>query len=239
MRRDSLAWIGIGVLALAAIVLMLRHSGGMVGGVTNTEFAAIASGVALLIVIGGSMIASRGFRPGTAIRQAAVWLGVALVLVTVFSYRLEFASLAGRVFGELVPGLPMASTDTAGRTTITLRRDASGHFGARGSVNGASARFLVDTGASVLTLTPATASAAGFRSNDLTFSVPVETANGRTFMAPIAVDRLEIGPLTFRDLRAYVAPPGALGGNLLGVNVLDRLDSYAVRGDEMVLTGGS
>ena len=237
MRRDSLAWIGIGVLALAAIVLMLRHSDGMVGGVTNADFASLVSGVALLIVIGGSMLASRRFQIGTAIRQAAIWLGVALILVTVYSYRFEFAGLAGRVFGELIPGLPVASTNASGDTVVTLRRDASGHFGARGSINGASARFLIDTGASVMTLTPATAAAAGFSSDGLTFTVPVETANGRAFMAPVTVDRLEIGPLAFRELRAFVAPPGTLSGNLLGVNVLDRLATYSVRGDEMVLTG--
>jgi aspartyl protease family protein len=95
MRRDSLAWIGIGVLALAAIVLMLRHSDGMVGGVTNADFASLVSGIALLIVIGGSMLASRRFQIGTAIRQAAVWLGVALILVTVYSYRFEFAGSQG------------------------------------------------------------------------------------------------------------------------------------------------
>jgi aspartyl protease family protein len=120
---------------------------------------------------------------------------------------------------------------------VTLRRDTSGHFGARGSVNGAAAKFLVDTGASVLTLTSATAAAAGFDPARLGFSVPVQTANGTAFMAPITVDRLQIGPLMFRGLRAYVAQQSALSDNLLGVNVLDQLDSYAVRGDEMVLTG--
>ena len=237
MRRYNLAWIGIGILVLAAIVLALRHSDGSVGDLPNRDFASLVSGVALLIVIGGSMLASRSFQAGTALRHAVIWLGAALILVTVYSYRYEFAGAANRVFGELVPGVPIATTDRAGRTVVTLRRDASGHFGARGKVDGADATFLVDTGASALTLTSATASAAGFDAGSLRFSVPVETANGRTFVAPVRVDRLEIGPLVFRDLRAYVAPPGALNGNLLGVNVLDRLESYAVRGNEMILTG--
>ncbi len=238
MRSVNFAWIGIGVLVLAAIVLVLRHSDGTVGGVSNADFASLVSGVALLIVIGGSMIASRGFRAGTALRHATIWLGAALVLVTVYSYRFEFAALGERVFGELVPGAPMASTDAAGRTIVTLRRDGSGHFGARGSVNGASATFMVDTGASVVTLTPATATAAGIDASALTYSVPVSTANGTTFMAPARVNRLEIGPLAFDDVRAYVAPPGALSDNLLGVNLLNRLQSYTVSGDEMVLVGG-
>ena len=238
MRRDSLAWIGIAVLVLAAIVLMLRHSDGMVGNMSNADFASLASGVALLIVIGGSMIASRRFNAGSALKHATVWLGALLILVTLYSYRFEFAALGSRVFGELVPGAPMISTDATGRTVVTLRRDSSGHFSARGSINGTSATFLVDTGASTVTLTPATASAAGIDTGGLKYSVPVSTANGTTFMAPARLDRLEIGPLAFQDVRAYVAPPGALTDNLLGVNVLDRLRSYTVQGDEMVLTGG-
>ncbi|WP_436642082.1 retropepsin-like aspartic protease family protein [Microbaculum sp. FT89] len=233
----NFAWIGIGILVLAAIVLVSRHSDGMVGGVTNADFASLVSGVALLIVIGGSMLASRRFNTGTALRHATVWLGGILILVTLYSYRTEFAGLGARIFGELVPGAPISSTDTDGRIVVALRRDASGHFGARGTIDGAGARFIVDTGASVLTLTPATAAAAGLDPGGLSYSVPVETANGITFMAPARIGRLEIGPLAFHDLRAYVAPPGALNDNLLGVNVLDRLTSYSVRGDEMVLTG--
>jgi aspartyl protease family protein len=239
MRRESLAWIGIGILVLAAIVLAVHHSSGTVGGFTNADFASLAYGVALLIVIGGMMIASRTIRAGTALRHAVMWLGVMLLVVTAYSFRFEFQYAAHRVFGELVPGTPLASTDSSGRTVVTLRRDASGHFVTRGTVDGAGATFLIDTGASALTLTGATASAIGYDTNALRYTVPVQTANGQTFVAPVTVDRLEIGPFVFRDLRAYVAPSGSLDGNLLGINVLDRLGSYTVRGNEMILTGRS
>jgi aspartyl protease family protein len=237
MRRETLAWLGIGVLVLAAIVLVVNHSAGTVGQFTNSDFARLATGIALLIVIGGAMFATRALNLGTTLRNATIWLAAALVLISLYSFRDEFAYLGQRVFGELIPGAPIVSTDTEGRTVVSLRRNDTGHFGARGRVDGASAIFLVDTGASVLTLTAATARSAGFDPGSLSYSVPVSTANGTTFMAPVTVDRLQIGPLDFRSLRAYVAPPGSLGDNLLGVNVLDRLESYSVRGDEMVLTG--
>lgn len=237
MRGGILPWLGIGVLALAGMLLVLRHSEGTVGGVTNADFAALMSGVALLIVIGGSMFVSSRYPAGNALRHAVLWIGAMLVLVTVYSYRHEFAGMAQRVAGELVPGTPLASTDTLGRTVVTLRRDGFGHFSTRGRINGTPASFLIDTGASRLTLTPATAAAAGFDPGRLKFAVPVETANGSVFMARVTVGRLELGDLVFHDVGAFVAPPGGLSGNLLGVNVLDRLDSYTVQGDEMVLTG--
>ena len=112
------------------------------------------------------MLASRRFQIGTAIRQAAIWLGVALILVTVYSYRFEFAGLAGRVFGELIPGLPVASTNASGDHGRDAGAATPAAISVRaGSINGASARFLIDTGASVMTLTPATAAAAGFSSD--------------------------------------------------------------------------
>lgn len=237
MRRAYLGWIGIGVLVVGAIVLVLRHDDGSVGTLANHDFGALVAGLAMLIVIGGSMVVSRRFRLGEAAKQAVIWLGAMLILVTLYSYRHEFSQMAYRVFGDLVPGAPIAMTTGDGEPQVSLRRDASGHFSVRGRINGASARFLIDTGASVLTLTPATAAAAGIDTGALTYTVPVSTANGRVFVAPTRIDRLDIGPLAFADLRAFVAPAGALSGNLLGVNVLDRLESYSVRGDQMVLTG--
>jgi aspartyl protease family protein len=237
MRSNRFAWAGVGILLIAGLVLLLRHSEGTVVGMGNAKFASLVTGIALLVFIGGSMVASRRFRAGTALRHATIWLGAALLLVTVYSYRFEFAALGERVFGELVPGAPIASTDAQGRVVITLRRNASGQFSVRGRIDGVAAGFLIDTGASVMTLTTATAAAAGIDIENLRFSVPVETANGRAFMAPAAVGRLEIGPIVFNDVRAYVAPSGVLTDNLLGVNVLDRLQSYTVTGDEMILTG--
>lgn len=231
-------WIGLALLIAAAIVLILSHGGGGIGTLSNDEFGRMAYLVALLLMVGGGVVASRAFDAGTALRHAAAWIALLLGLVLVYSFRSDFAGLAGRVLGELVPGLPIASTDALGRQVVTLRRSANGHFAVRGTVDGASATFLVDTGASVLTLSSATAAAAGFDLAALSFSTPVMTASGQAFMAPVTIRRLEIGPVGFEGVRAYVAPPGTLDGNLLGVNVLDRFGSYEVRGDEMTLRVG-
>lgn len=237
MRRGY-GWIGLILLGVAAVILIARHSAGAVGNLSTDEFGRLAYLAALLLMVGGGVVASRAFNAGTALRHATVWIALLLGLVLAYSYRTEFAGIAGRVFGELVPGYPVISTDPLGRQVVTLRRSANGHFAVRGTIDGASATFLVDTGASVLTLSAATARSAGFDPSALRYSAPVMTANGQTFMAPVTVGRLEIGPVVFRDLRAYVAPPGALDGNLLGVNVLDRFGSYEVRGDEMTLRVG-
>ena len=60
-------------------------------------------------------------------------------------------------------------------------------------------------------------------------------ANGRTMTAPVVLDRLSIGPITFTRVSALVAKPGLLTDNLLGQSVLGRLESYEVRGNRLVL----
>jgi aspartyl protease family protein len=84
-------------------------------------------------------------------------------------------------------------------------------------------------------LTAETAAAAGFDPEGLSYSVPVATANGRTLAAPVTIDRVAVGPIVERGVRALVAQPGSLRENLLGMTFLDRLTSYEVRNNRLIL----
>ena len=116
---------------------------------------------------------------------------------------------------------------------VLRRRDGTFHLPA--TVNGRSFPFMFDTGASALVLTSETAAALGFRPEALRFRVPVLTANGATKAAPVILDEVALGPITFAKVPALVVGPGLLHENLLGQSVLDRLDSYQVRGNRLVL----
>lgn len=112
-----------------------------------------------------------------------------------------------------------------------LERAPDGHFYAEARVNGASIRFMVDTGASVVMLTPADAQRAGI-------AVPAERAlaagvGGTVAVAPVMIDRLAIGALEARSIQAAVADQ--LPVSLLGQNFLAQFDSVEIRGDRMVL----
>lgn len=235
MAGHPLAWIGIGILAVAALYLLLSGETATLGPLQGPDVARLAAAVAMLIVIGGGLLLSRQFRAGAALRHAAIWLLIAVGLVLAYSYRAEFAMVGSRVMGELVPGMPIAAVSQTGEISVALRRGRGGHFSARGEVDGATTTFLIDTGASRLTLTAGTARSAGFDLATLAFTVPVQTANGTVLVAPVRVGRVTIGPLEFADLEAFVARDGALSTDLLGINVLDRLQSYEVRGNEMTL----
>jgi aspartyl protease family protein len=53
----------------------------------------------------------------------------------------------------------------------------------------------------------------------------------------VQLDRLEIGPIREVRVQALVARQGALGENLLGMSFLERLQSYQVSEDRLVLRG--
>ncbi|ESR26730.1 retropepsin-like aspartic protease family protein [Lutibaculum baratangense] len=232
--RAGLALSGVGVLVLAGLILANSDPSQDILGLDQERFAAAAALGALLLVIGGGFLASFIERPGAALRAIVLWSVFGFTLMGLYTHRVELAEIAQRTIGGVVPGLPVVS-QTGDLTEITLNRGLDRHFMARASVNGANTVFMVDTGASRVTLTANTARAADLPIDRLNFSTPVRTANGMALVAPATIASLEIGPAVFRDVAAFVAPEGTLDFDLLGVSALDRLDSYEVRGDQMVL----
>jgi aspartyl protease family protein len=71
----------------------------------------------------------------------------------------------------------------------------------------------------------------------LNYTVNIDTANGRARAAPVTLDRIAIGGLVERSVEALVAQPGQLKMSLLGMSFLNRLQSWQVSGDRLVLKG--
>jgi len=155
-------------------------------------------------------------------------------LLAGYAYRFEIQDVANRVLAEVAPGHVVMARGGE----VIIARSRSGSFVMAGKVNGRDARFLFDTGASAVVLTDATARAAGLDPAGLDYTVNVSTANGRTTAARVRLDRIHIGPISESRVEALVARPGALSENLLGMTFLERLSSYEVRDDKLVLRGG-
>jgi aspartyl protease family protein len=71
----------------------------------------------------------------------------------------------------------------------------------------------------------------------LSYSVNIDTANGRTRAAPVTLDQLAVGGIVERAVPALIAQPGQLRTSLLGMSFLNRLESWEVRGDRLVMRG--
>jgi aspartyl protease family protein len=120
---------------------------------------------------------------------------------------------------------------------VQIARAQGGEFALQARINGVNAPMVIDTGATSVVLTYETAKAAGLPLELLEYDVDVETAGGHTKAARLTLDRLAIGKLVERSVPALVVPRGQMKTNLLGMSFLDRLESWEVRADRLMLRG--
>jgi aspartyl protease family protein len=118
--------------------------------------------------------------------------------------------------------------------TIVYTANERGHIVLDAAVNGAPVRMLVDTGASLVTLTPEDARAAGINPASLAFNGHVNTANGTARMAPVTLREIRIGQLSIYDVHASVLEH--LNVSLLGMSLLSRLQGYEMRDGKLTIT---
>ncbi len=127
---------------------------------------------------------------------------------------------------------------TAAETrAVQVQRGQGGEFKLKAKINGVSAPMVVDTGATLVVLTQETAKAVGVPLEMLDYNVDLETAGGHTKAARLTLDRLAIGNLVERSVPALIVPQGRMKTNLLGMSFLDRLESFEVRTDRLMLRG--
>jgi aspartyl protease family protein len=204
-----------------AITTLLRH-----------DIGALVIKIILAIFVGGLVLMMFRERFSKAIEALLFWAVLGLLLVVGYSYRFELHDVADRVIAEIVPGY-VASHGL----NVEVVRGRGGDFAVAARVNGARVPMVLDTGASSVVLTQETAKAAGLPIEVLNYTVPVDTANGRTRAAPVTLDRIDVGNLDERAVPALVAQPGELKHNLLGMSFLNRLESWEVRGDSLRMRG--
>jgi aspartyl protease family protein len=176
----------------------------------------------------------RSARPSDIARLATAAMTWALLLIAltgVYAYRFEASDIVGRITGEFFPSEPQVGR---GGEVIVNRR-LSGEFAIAGRVNNARVTFLFDTGASSVVLTADDARRAGVEAGRLVFDVPVATANGAAMAAEVRLDQIAVGPIVMRNVPAMVARRGALEESLLGMSFLERLKSYTVERDRLVM----
>ena len=162
---------------------------------------------------------------GWALRWMVLCCGIAVLAVGI---------LNRSVPSPADPPAPPVSPSSPVSNTIVYTAAEGGHVVVDAAVNGAPVRLLVDTGASLVTLTPADARAAGIDLNHLVFSARVNTANGAARMAPVMLREIRIDQLSVYDVPAAVLEN--LNISLLGMSFLVRLQSYEMRDGKLTIT---
>ena len=159
-----------------------------------------------------------------------MWLALAAVLAIGYSYRFELTDVVNRLGGEIIPYAAVTTEDGA----VRVRAHRDGHFYVDSRVGDQTVRFLVDTGATSVALSPADAQRIGFDLARLDFSRRLQTAGGMVRGAPVVIRSLEIGSIRLSNVRAIVNEQ-SMPHSLLGISALDRLGGYEVRDGTLTL----
>jgi aspartyl protease family protein len=226
-----LAGIMLAMVLLAALTLLLFGQQDLILGLRPDDFGSVAWRGAWIILLLGSLLFRFRGRFFRALQALAAWSVILILLVNGYFHRFDLGDMVSHFLVGINPGL--AISDSNGNVTVSRAMD--NHFLIRASVNGVDASFIFDTGASAVSLTQSTAMRAGLDPNKLVYSKMISTANGRTMVAPVMIDRLAIGDLVERNIPAMVAKPGSLDTNLLGMTFLNRLKSFEVQSDRLIL----
>ena len=230
--RHRLLWLLLIGILIAILMIVAQRGEGRIGSLSVDDFGSLAYKLAILVFLGAAVLTMFRERFTQTITAALLWVVVGLVLVIGYSYRFELGNVADRVMAELIPGHVISH----GRT-VEVARTNSGDFDISARVNGVHVAMVLDTGASSVVLTQQDAKAIGLPLEVLNYTVSIDTANGRTRAAQITLDRLAVGGLEERSVEALIVQPGQLRTSLLGMSFLNRLQSWQVSGDRLIMHG--
>jgi aspartyl protease family protein len=222
---------GVSSLLLGAALLLGLFGETPIAGLTPVEASLLLGFCAATLIMAGTII--EGFlRHWThGVQAIAISGGILMGLLVLYASRDELSAALDRAIGDIGSGRTVV---TPGGEVVTARK-TDGSFVVSGRVNGHEARFIFDTGASTVVLRAENAAALGFKPDSLNYSIPVSTANGTALAAPVIIESLSVGPITEKNVRALIAKSGVLHANLLGMTFLERLASYEVRGNRLIL----
>ncbi len=230
MTKDRLLWVLLIALAIgiAALILWLALQV-PVGALSGEDLPSFIYSITLLVILLTTIVVYRHVRPGDILKNLAIWLAIIVTIMLGYSYRHEAAEIGNRLIAELMPSRG-AVVDGA----LAFREQQGGHFVVDAEVDGVPVRFLVDTGASEVTLTPRDARRLGFDIRHLDFHRTYRTANGVVKGAPVRLRRVAIGPISMPNVSASVNAV-EMDLSLLGMSFLSRLSSFEMAKGTLIL----
>ncbi|WP_448212906.1 retropepsin-like aspartic protease family protein [Colwellia sp. MEBiC06753] len=127
---------------------------------------------------------------------------------------------------------PSSHLSTSGKASVTLKQNRQGHYVTNGTINETPVVFLLDTGATQVSIPSHIAQQIGLTG---TGSYPVQTANGTVTVYRTHLDSLSIGNIYLYDINAHINPAMRSDEILLGMSALKKVE-FSQTGNQLVLT---
>jgi aspartyl protease family protein len=189
--------------------------------------------LAFIYLLGCLVLVMSGFAVrrapiGKTLKMALAWVLIFAAGFAIFALREDFSAL-GRRIAAAAWGGGEQQTSQGGELRIPMAED--GHFWVNAELNGQRVRFLVDSGATVTTISRETAGRVGIEPDGR--AVMVETANGNVLVDRARAERLKLGPIERSDIAVAIARGDTV--NVIGMNVLSTLSRWSVENRTLVL----
>lgn len=181
--------------------------------------------MALMLVLGA--LINRRERFAKLATMALAWVALFGAGFVVFTFRDDLGYVAQRLKAEAT-GTPIV---VAGGAEVRVPMAIDGHFWVEGEVNGMAVKFLVDSGATMTTISRRDAREAGLAIDD-TRGQMVRTGNGMIRVSIARATSLRVASIERRDVGVHVADDDL---SVLGMNFLSSLDGWSVKGRWLVM----
>ena len=126
---------------------------------------------------------------------------------------------------------PQVSLNSSGQAEVVLKQNRQGHYVTKGTINETSVTFLLDTGATQVSIPEHIADKLQLDSYG---SYSVQTANGRVTVYKTKIDQLSIGNIFLYNVAAHINPAMKNDEILLGMSALKQLD-FQQTGKQLIL----
>jgi aspartyl protease family protein len=153
----------------------------------------------------------------------AAWLLLLVLLTWFFNHQLDRQRNPNRQV--------LTATSAEGLPEVKLKRNRFGHYVASGWINGQPVEFMLDTGASDVSIPLPVAERLGLEKGPPVF---YQTANGTIRAWQTTLDEIRLGDLRVGPVRASINPKFTGEGILLGMSFLKELD-FSQQGNTLTL----
>jgi len=174
----------------------------------------------LALFEGKALLAVDGGKPRT-VRAGESYAGVKLISANSEEAVVSINGKQQRL--KLGEGIYSTATLPSGNATVTLSPDQKGHFITTGTINGASMNFLVDTGATMVSMGLEDARRAGVNYLEGARGQS-QTANGVTPIYKVKLGSVKLGDIMLNDVDGVVHEKSSLPVVLLGMSFLGQLE---------------
>lgn len=147
-----------------------------------------------------------------------------------------FLGLLTVVFGDFLeeqnnPNQQLVGVENQGTRQVELQRNRYGHYVATGKINNLEVVFLLDTGATWVSIPENVAKTLNLKAG---YASQVQTANGTITVYNTRINTIQLGNIILHDVRAHINPYMQGDEILLGMSFLKELE-FSQQGDKLTI----